>query len=227
MKYILILLVSFAFGQDYDFGQNWYTLEDNGCGTWEQDEIIISEWANTDTIFYNPDGDTTWVYTNWKMDNSNIVLAVYCPCGCGWDDVYHRNRISEVGIRQIQEKRIKYEYIERAKTKYQSIIEGLIEQKPKVETMTSCLTVMDLVDITVGDSLFVENITFSALHYPPTLQDLMFEYAEECYNDSMEFGMYGDQDTGIGYNPPPKIDYKWIHRHPTFEGFIDWIRSKQ
>jgi len=77
----------------------------------------------------------------------------------------------------------------------------------------------------VTEKIMMVHNNMTAWEQPITLHQLL-DYAEECYNDSMEFGMYGDQDTGIGYNPPPKIEYKWIHRQPTFEGFIDWIRSR-
>jgi hypothetical protein len=50
-----------------------------------------------------------------------------------------------------------------------------------------------------------------------TLGDLV-EYSEECYNDS-SYGYFSKFGEGwIEYDPISK----WVHRRPTFDGFIEW-----
>lgn len=69
-----------------------------------------------------------------------------------------------------------------------------------------------------------------------SLEEKLLQYAEECYNDSMRYCYYTlcdmecwDVPCECGKNIPPfdmPCNEKYIHRKPTFEGFIEWLRKK-
>ena len=52
--------------------------------------------------------------------------------------------------------------------------------------------------------------------------DLILAYADECYADSSEtIGYYYPAD-----EPFAKRRTLWLHRQPTFEGFIEYLRKR-
>lgn len=95
------------------------------CGHWETD-TIVERVILTDTINYNANGDTTWVYSNWQNTNNGMTYAVYCQCGCGWTTIKTANRINDRGVNQKLEKITSYKYIERPRTEYERKVEELI-----------------------------------------------------------------------------------------------------
>lgn len=70
----------------------------------------------------------------------------------------------------------------------------------------------------------------------PSLE--LLQYAKECYNDSTRYCYYTlcdiecwDASCECGTSVPGFIDIpcleKYIHRKPTFEGFIEWLRKNK
>lgn len=56
------------------------------------------------------------------------------------------------------------------------------------------------------------------------------EYQTECYNDSTLVQAYIPYDCNIigcmVMHESKYVEY-WIHKEPTFEGFINWLKSRQ
>ena len=74
-------------------------------------------------------------------------------------------------------------------------------------------------------------------HKTPITMGMVFDYAEECYNDStvsyyriLSGGL--PNDSWRVYCEKDSIDYwgvkcpeNWFHPTPTFEGFIEWLKK--
>ncbi len=62
----------------------------------------------------------------------------------------------------------------------------------------------------------------------PITMGMIFEYAEECYNDSIDnictsWTVEYDNDSNlVGY---PIYDTIYFHYPPTFPGFIEWLKK--
>lgn len=71
-------------------------------------------------------------------------------------------------------------------------------------------------------------------HELPSLEEKLIQYADECYNDSTKYCSYLVCDNGCIEIPcdyeHPAYEYckkKYIHREPTFSGFIQWLKKHQ
>ena len=95
-----------------------------------------------------------------------------------------------------------------------------------------------------GDQGFAEPYTYTFPYYKEkkcdciTLQDLI-DYQKECYNDStLEYEYMIEYWNGVRFDtmysktikrmPECYITQikKWIHKQPTFEGFIEYLKNK-
>lgn len=104
------------------------------CGTWEEQPSVLSDWITVDTLGNHHINSIVrqWVYDEERMVTSNITLANYCPCGCGYPIVYKQYRVCALtGIRQLRTRIINYKYIPPAKTEYQSVLDSLKARIPK------------------------------------------------------------------------------------------------
>ena len=81
-----------------------------------------------------------------------------------------------------------------------------------------------------GDTVYIEvTCDDSSIPMPvdqPITREDLFRYAEECYNDSTEIQVYnGCGISGCcvwhGYKDV------WIHKEPTFPGFIEWLGKQK
>lgn len=99
-------------------------FNDSKCGTWVLDNISESV-TSTDTINFNPKGDTTWFYSEWENTLFGRTYLVYCPCGCGYPDIELCYRVNDKGIRQQLKRVTTYQYIEPPETAYDKKVREL------------------------------------------------------------------------------------------------------
>lgn len=87
------------------------------CGFWKSTEKI-SEWSNGNIYL-----DSNWVFSEWVFDgNTNIVNAVWCPCGCPPPQHYKMTAINRnTGEKTTATKYISYTYIEPEKTEFEKV----------------------------------------------------------------------------------------------------------
>ena len=111
------------------FNSNAQMQEFNHCGHWEIDSIITTSWNTTDTINYNPNADTTWVYSNWQVELKNYTTTAFCLCGCGYDTVRYMDRINSVGIRQRRIEITKYKYYPKPKSEYEQKLDDVLNNR--------------------------------------------------------------------------------------------------
>ena len=64
--------------------------------------------------------------------------------------------------------------------------------------------------------------------------DLLEEYQEYCYNDSTNikahketYGEWCISYDGHTCDNPEHYEYRWVHKEPTFNGFIEWLKLKE
>lgn len=116
LRYVFYILLACVYSvAAQDFGNLNYNHD---CGSWEKDSTYITEWQTKDTLNYNKCGDTIWIYDEWKRELSPAVLAVYCPCGCRWDDKEYQDRVCGLGIIQRRWKITTYKYIPKPESNY-------------------------------------------------------------------------------------------------------------
>ena len=118
----LLLAVVSTQAQSFNLGFN------NDCGTWESKPAYYTNWQSINTLKIKKIKDTVrnWVYDEEKMIVSNMVNAMYCPCGCGYDIRWQQYRFCQItGIRQIRYKVQNYEYKPKPKSNYQQAIDSL------------------------------------------------------------------------------------------------------
>lgn len=113
---LYLVLVCVYSAEAQDFGSLNYTYD---CGTWKEDSTYITAWETVDTLaYYDERGDTIWIYDEWKTELSHTVLAVHCPCGCGWDKKIYQDRVCGLGIIQRRWKITTYKYIPKPESNY-------------------------------------------------------------------------------------------------------------
>lgn len=90
------------------------------------------------------------------------------------------------------------------------------------------------------DTRFRKDATGTTVHgiELKSLEEKLLMYASECWNDSTlkEFHEYIPPAKYRGYENPgdsrsvmagSEVTYKkWIHRKPTFEGFVEYLKKK-
>ncbi len=97
---------------------------------WKVKSVYFTAWENTDTIAFNPKGDTIWTETELKYEHSESEdYLLYCPCGCGYDSYRSQKRINGIGIIQKRKEVTTYEYIPKPKTDFDHKIDSLREIK--------------------------------------------------------------------------------------------------
>ena len=114
MKKILFLIIftpALSIAQDFNF------LGLGDCGHWETSSVQMTDWQLEDTIPFNSWGDTTWIESEWRYINTNIIHPVYRPCKL--DIEKYQERISGRRIRQIRYEITSYKYIPKPETEYQ------------------------------------------------------------------------------------------------------------
>lgn len=119
----IILLSVSGFGQYMD---EYF----KDCGRWVEDTIILTEWKVIDTINYNSEGDTNYIYSEWLHENINYYYVDYCHCGCGYDKKEYMDRICGLGIIERMYRITKYKYIPKPKSAFGLKLEEL-KQKNK------------------------------------------------------------------------------------------------
>ena len=107
----------------------------------------------------------------------------------------------------------------------------------------TCLFGQDALS-TMPGSMFPEDYQHDDNYYNVNLGDMIIislldyygEYETECYNDSTlqeviienNFIYYhcGVLGCAVDHGSPFKTESRWIHKQPTFQGFIEYLRKK-
>lgn len=96
-------------------------------------------------------------------------------------------------------------------------------------------SVYDVTNIFLLDDTFDWGSPITPFKYQHNPIDLMLLYAEECYNDSTQIKVNINPDRNhtndMGFTTlmyfPPVYELQWVHKEPTFSGFIEWLKSKE